>query len=56
MYSNLQSPTYQCFICNTDCTFNIIQFRIILIVQLLGNILWANGIDLCPDTLYLESK
>lgn len=22
----------------------------------LGSIQWANGIDLCPDTLYLESK
>jgi hypothetical protein len=22
----------------------------------LGSIQWANGLDLCPDTLYLESK
>jgi hypothetical protein len=22
----------------------------------LGSIQWANGVDLCPDTLYLESK
>jgi len=22
----------------------------------LGSIQWSNGIDLCPDTLYLESK
>jgi hypothetical protein len=22
----------------------------------MGSIQWANGIDLCPDTLYLESK
>ena len=22
----------------------------------LGSILWANGADLCPDTLFLESK
>ena len=22
----------------------------------LGSIAWANNIDLCPDTLYLESK
>ena len=22
----------------------------------IGSIQWANGIDLCPDTLYLESK
>ena len=21
-----------------------------------GSIQWANGLDLCPDTLYLESK
>jgi hypothetical protein len=23
---------------------------------LLGSIQWANGVDLCPDTLYLESQ
>ncbi|HBX52094.1 MAG: hypothetical protein A2275_04690 [Bacteroidetes bacterium RIFOXYA12_FULL_35_11] len=23
---------------------------------LLGSIKWDNGVDLCPDTLYLESK
>jgi len=22
----------------------------------LGSIQWANGLDLCPDTLYMESK
>jgi hypothetical protein len=22
----------------------------------LGSIQWSNGVDLCPDTLYLESK
>lgn len=22
----------------------------------LGSIQWSNGLDLCPDTLYLESK
>jgi len=22
----------------------------------LGSILWSNGVDFCPDTLYLESK
>lgn len=22
----------------------------------LGSIQWANGVDLCPDTLYLESE
>jgi hypothetical protein len=22
----------------------------------LGSIEWSNGVDLCPDTLYLESK
>lgn len=22
----------------------------------LGSIQWANGVDLCPDTLYMESK
>ncbi len=22
----------------------------------LGSIQWANGVDLCPDTLYLDSK
>ncbi len=22
----------------------------------LGSIQWANGVDLCPDTLYIESK
>ena len=22
----------------------------------LGSVQWANGVDLCPDTLYLESK
>jgi hypothetical protein len=22
----------------------------------LGSIQWANGVDLCPDTLYLESQ
>jgi hypothetical protein len=22
----------------------------------IGSIQWANGLDLCPDTLYLESK
>jgi hypothetical protein len=22
----------------------------------LGSIQWANGVDFCPDTLYLESK
>ena len=22
----------------------------------LGSIQWTNGVDLCPDTLYLESK
>jgi hypothetical protein len=22
----------------------------------MGSIQWANGLDLCPDTLYLESK
>ena len=22
----------------------------------LGSIQWANGLDLCPDTLYLDSK
>ena len=22
----------------------------------LGSIQWANGVDLCPDTLYLESR
>jgi hypothetical protein len=22
----------------------------------LGSIQWANGVDLCPDTIYLESK
>jgi len=22
----------------------------------LGSIQWANGVDLCPDTLYLEGK
>ena len=23
---------------------------------LLGSIQWSNGVDLCPDTLYMESK
>jgi len=23
---------------------------------LLGSIQWSNGVDFCPDTLYLESK
>jgi hypothetical protein len=22
----------------------------------LGSVQWSNGVDLCPDTLYLESK
>ena len=22
----------------------------------LGSVQWANGVDLCPDTLYLDSK
>ena len=25
------------------------------VVPLLGSVQWQNGLDLCPDTLYLES-
>jgi hypothetical protein len=26
------------------------------VMPFLGSIQWSNGVDLCPDTLYLESK
>lgn len=42
---------------------NIGRFRELKDIQLfnsvkpfLGSIQWKNGLDLCPDTLYLESK
>jgi len=42
---------------------NIGRFRELKDVQLfnsvkpfLGSVQWKNGLDLCPDTLYLESK
>ena len=31
------------------CVFNSVK-------PFLGSIQWANGLDLCPDTLYLEGK
>lgn len=26
------------------------------VIPFLGSIQWSNGVDLCPDTLYLDSK